>query len=365
MPVDHPNIVRFVDVYEDKRFMYVIMERCDGGEVFDRLVREKRFHESEMIGFCCQIFSAIEFIHDHRIIHRDIKAENFLYSQDGTVKLVDFGLAVTVETPSQSFVDVVGSPHYMAPEMLNRKYSYPVDLWSSGVLLYLMLYGRYPFDGDTDDQILRGVKSGNVNWVNSDFNPSPQVLDFLMKLIQVDPDKRLTPVDALNDPFLRHKSSSEKSDIVIVSEVVTEKLNRSVVIPGKNRRKLLRDSSIENRRNSSILELEKQFTAGMHRGWRKSSGTTSSAPTSPIGINSLRVAKGTTSPVSESKTSTSLFFDLTRNASSFKSVKRASSLPGSRVKFDLNPPEVYVYTDGASGVVKVSPVDPMKQNSTN
>ena len=170
--LNHKNIVTFIEVYEDKQFLYVIMEKCTGGEVFERLIKQRRFTEIELVDFCRQMFSAIEYIHSMNMIHRDIKAENFLYAEDGSIKLVDFGLAVKVKTDTGLLRDVVGSPHYIAPEMLERKYTYPVDMWSAGVLLYLMLYGRYPFDAETDDQIIRRIRAGGINWESPDCTPS-------------------------------------------------------------------------------------------------------------------------------------------------------------------------------------------------
>lgn len=357
--VDHPNVVKFVDFYEDRQFIYVIMEKCGGEDVFDKLIEKKRFKESEVVGFCRQIFSAIEYLHDRRIIHRDIRAENFLYSSDGSIKLIDFGLAIKVKTKNQTFSDVVGSPPYMSPDMLSKRYSYPVDMWSAGVLVFLMLHGRYPIEDDTDEIFHRKLKSAEINWVSSEFTPSSHVLEFLQRLLEPDMHKRITPLEALNHQFLRHKSSSEQSDTVMVSESVADQLNKSVVLPGKSRRKLSHDSPEESTMNFRIQELEKQFHAGSLRGWRKSFEISVSEPSSPKVVKFQHHQKSSIGI--QSKSITRVFERIPESPS--PNVKRASSLPGSRVRFDANPPEMYVYTNGASGVIKVSPTDPKKRNA--
>ena len=354
--LNHKNIVTFIEVYEDKQFLYVIMEKCTGGEVFERLIKQRRFTEIELVDFCRQMFSALEYIHSMNMIHRDIKAENFLYAEDGSIKLVDFGLAVKVKPDTGLLRDVVGSPHYIAPEMLERKYTYPVDMWSAGVLLYLMLYGRYPFDAETDDQIIRRIRAGGINWESPDCTPSGAILKLLQKLLQTKPGERFTPLAALNDPFLSNRVETDEtaSNSIIITETVAERLNSSVVIPTKSRRKDMMYSEAEKKRNIRISELEKQFEEGLHRGWRKSHVLPLSAPSSPRG--------GLKSPLGRQATKGLLGVDHSTMMSSSDSnlgidqaarAKRSRSVPSIHVTFDTKPPDLFVYTDGSPSLVKI------------
>jgi myosin-light-chain kinase len=347
--LNHPNIVHFIDLYEDSQFLYVIMERCSGGEVFEKLVAQKHFSETEVINFCRQMFSAIEYIHSLDIIHRDIKAENFLFAADGRVKLIDFGLAVRVRNRKQLLADVVGSPQYIAPEMLIHKYSFHVDMWSAGVLLFLMIFGRYPFEDETDDMIFRKIQSGTIVWNNDGIPaPSKSVIDFIKGLLQNDPSARTTPLQALNSPFLRHKSSSELSDNVLIPESIADKLIVKVIGPARTRRKELLHSEAERRRSERIQDLEHQFEDGKHRGRRLSPGSSASVPSSPVATSAKR--QPTLGFVGYQKSAST-----TESLSSprYPDAKRSRSLPGSRVTFDSKPPDVFVYNEGSGSLAKV------------
>ena len=353
--LNHPNIIRFIDVYEDAQFLYVVMERCNGGEVFERIVKEKRFAESDVVEFSRQMFSAIEYVHSHNIIHRDIKAENFLLTGDGLkVKLIDFGLAVKVSGNKQYLGDIVGSSYYIAPEMLMHKYSFQVDTWSAGVLMYLMIFGRYPFDDETDELIFRKINAGAINWdYGASVAATTEATDFIKHLLQINPVTRMTPLQALNDPFLRHKATSEKNDYVLVPEGVVDKLSSRFVVPARSRRKELLKSETEQRRSSRILDIEKQFEEGRHRG-RRLSGVTNasySLPTSPL---KRQATKGLLGHQTSGSTISS-----TVSSPRVQASKRSRSLP--HVTFDVKPPDVFVYSEGSGILTKVASTDSRKK----
>lgn len=214
--LDHPNIVKYIGSYHDRSNLYIITEKCTGGEVFDRLLKVKRFSEQEVVSITTQALGAIAYIHSLNIIHRDIKAENFLYASDPrtilsasshnthfpslTIKLIDFGLAVRLKTDNEVLTSVVGSAHYLAPEMIRQQYSKSVDLWSAGVMIYLMLFGRYPFDGNNDDIIISKIRKTKLEW--NIFDISDKARSFLQGLLERDPSLRMTADQALNHPFL-------------------------------------------------------------------------------------------------------------------------------------------------------------------
>lgn len=364
--IDHPHIIKFIDVYEDAQFLYVIMEKCPGGEVFEKLVKQRRFTENDLIDFCKQVFSAIEYIHSLNIIHRDIKAENFLYASDGTIKLIDFGLAVKLKHGNEILKEIVGSAHYIAPEMLDRKYSKPIDIWSAGVLVYLMLYGRYPFDGQTDEIIMRKVKIGGIVWESPNFQSSQKVSDFLHSLLERDAVKRLSATGALADPFLASPPTQEGAASIIVTAPVIDSICEHVVIPARTRRKEMLSSAREKSRSARIMDITEQFELGHFRGWRRSrhaNNTSASAPTSPqvlkpsLGRQSTKgmgllddpsVEQPSVIEVPE-KPTTPPPLPLS------PAQKRSKSLPhGSmKVKFDDNPPDLYLYKDGTAELKKI------------
>jgi myosin-light-chain kinase len=359
--LNHPNIIHFIDLYEDDQFFYVIMERCTGGEIFEKIVKQRIMTESEVADIFRQMFSAIEYIHSLYIIHRDIKAENWMFTADGRVKLVDFGLAVRLPGPKASASEIVGSLYYMAPEMISRKYSFPVDMWSSGVLMFLLLTGRYPFDDETEELMVRRIQSGELVWdIGGQADPTHDAKRFTQRLLEVNPSSRITPLEALNDPFLRHKATSEKTDAILVPEIVTNRLSSSVLDATKSRRSDLLKSDVEENRSARLRILEQRFDEGKHSGRRVSKGSSSfSLPASP------------SKPASPMRQSTKGFLGHQQSSSTMESqlspklpaTKRSRSLPGTHVKFDSKPPDVFVYSEGTGSLTKVGSSETRKRNS--
>ena len=207
--LSHSNVVRFVDVMKDSCHMYLIMEKCSGGEVFEKLLQVKVFPEQEAVDLFAQVLHAIEYIHSLNIIHRDVKAENFLYSSDGTVKLIDFGLSVQLKTDTEYLSAVVGSVHYLAPEMIRQRYSKPVDLWSAGIMFYLLLFGRYPYEG-SEENVMNQIKHHSPKWKHERLSTS--ALNFLQTLLERDPRKRATATAALSHPFICSSDRTTQAD---------------------------------------------------------------------------------------------------------------------------------------------------------
>ncbi|KAK6138326.1 hypothetical protein DH2020_027910 [Rehmannia glutinosa] len=143
----HPNIVTLKDTYEDDSAVHIVMELCEGGELFDRIVARGHYTERAAAFVMKTIVEVVQMCHRHGVMHRDLKPENFLFAnkkETSPLKAIDFGLSVFFK-PGERFNEIVGSPYYMAPEVLKRNYGPEIDVWSAGVILYILLCGVPPF----------------------------------------------------------------------------------------------------------------------------------------------------------------------------------------------------------------------------
>lgn len=219
--LDHPNIVRLFESFEDDSSIFMIQEECVGGELFDYLYRNttsaqngaSAFSERDACRILHQILSALAYCHAHGVVHRDVKAENFLFltkSYDSPLKLIDFGLAAMfnpLEPPP--LTTKVGTPYYVAPEILTGEYSYPVDVWSAGILFYLLLVGYPPFNGRNDGAILQAVKRGRLLFPTRDWSHiSAGAKELCQMLLTRNPQERLNAAQALTHPIFKLYSSS-------------------------------------------------------------------------------------------------------------------------------------------------------------
>ena len=195
----HSNVVRLVDFGCDDDQHYIVTDICPGGELFHKILECKRIPVNESVVLFSQVMRAIAYVHSQGIVHRDIKAENFLFASDGSLQLIDFGLSVRLKSDEEKLSAVLGSSHYVAPEMLKQRYSKPVDVWSAGVLLYLMLHGQYPFEG-SEDHIFNQIKHRHPRIAQGELPDSAVLL--LQGLLEKDPSKRLTAAETLNHDFL-------------------------------------------------------------------------------------------------------------------------------------------------------------------
>jgi len=201
------------EMYDTPTKMYLIMELVTGGELFDRIVNRGSYSEKDASHVVRQIVSAIEYLHALGIVHRDLKPENLLYaneSHDSDIKIADFGLSRIL--PDDALLKTAcGTPGYVAPEVLRGKgYGKEVDLWSVGVIMYILLCGFPPFYDDNVQVLFEQILSGHF-----DFPPtywagvSDSAKDLIRKLLNVDPKKRLTATQALEHPWLRGETAPD------------------------------------------------------------------------------------------------------------------------------------------------------------
>jgi len=197
----HPYILELVDVFEDDKYLHLVTELCTGGELFDLIVAKSNEEESDSACFsevaAARIMhdslNAIVYCHERGIVHRDIKPENFLLATDASdshIKLIDFGLSRRTSSFHRMH-SKVGTPYYVAPEVLRENYTKACDVWSLGVIAYILLCGYPPFHGDNDAQVFRKIKSGIFDFPSPEWDHiSEEAKAFIQSILQLDPDKR-------------------------------------------------------------------------------------------------------------------------------------------------------------------------------
>ncbi|KAK1321441.1 CDPK-related kinase 3 [Acorus calamus] len=215
----HKNLVKFHDACEDDLNVYIIMELCEGGELLDRILsRGGRYTEEDAKVIVVQILSVVAFCHLQGVLHRDLKPENFLFTtrdDNAPMKIIDFGLSDFIR-PDERLNDIVGSAYYVAPEVLHRSYSMEADIWSIGVITYILLCGSRPFWARTESGIFRAVLRADPNFVDAPWpSVSPEARDFVKRFLNKDYRKRMTAAQALTHPWLRDEQRPVPLDILI------------------------------------------------------------------------------------------------------------------------------------------------------
>ena len=212
--LDHPNILKIFEFYSNKESYSIVTELCSGGELFQEIVDKGPFNENYSAYVMFQILSAINYCHNMKIVHRDLKPENILIvdrdkNNYPRIKICDFGTSKMFEKGAIQR-KLVGSSYYIAPEVLKKHYDEKCDVWSCGVILYILLSGRPPFGGDNDKQIMERVAIGKYDLQSSPFNKiSKNCLDLIQKLLIMDPNKRITAQQALAHPWFKDNRSKE------------------------------------------------------------------------------------------------------------------------------------------------------------
>lgn len=217
----HPNVVALKGAFEDKHHVHLVMELCSGGELFDRILERGHYTERDAADLIRTIVKVVAHCHNMNVIHRDLKPENFLLvdkAADAQLKATDFGLSVFFKD-GQEFSDIVGSAYYVAPEVLRRKYTKEADIWSCGVILYILLCGMPPFYGDNEQQIFESVIKAPLDF-NSDPWPkiSEPAKDVVRRMLVRDPRKRATAAEVLEHEWVREGGVA--GDNVIEPEVL-------------------------------------------------------------------------------------------------------------------------------------------------
>ena len=207
--LDHPNILKVYEFYSSEKYVYIINELCTGGELFDKIVDVKHFSESVACNIMRQLFSAVAYCHEKGVIHRDLKPENILIESSEEkdkdffhIKVIDFGTCEILK--KKKLTEQIGTSFYIAPEVLKNGYNEKCDLWSCGVILYILLCGSPPFYGKNEKEIFRKILDGNLTFRHKIWNKiSTEAKNLVLKLLQVNPAKRISAQEALEDVWFQ------------------------------------------------------------------------------------------------------------------------------------------------------------------
>jgi calcium-dependent protein kinase len=225
--MDHPNIMKIKGYYQTNNHLYIISEYLSGGELFDRIIKAKKFTEEVAASVMEQILSAVSYLHKHNIIHRDLKPENICFESphpDSLVKIIDFGTSKKVLT-AEKLKSKLGTAYYIAPEVLAGGYDMKCDVWSCGIILYVFLFGNAPFNARTDDEIFSKIKLGKFKFPDST-NVSQSAKDLITLMLTMNPESRPTADQCLKHEWfqkMRGKSVDFSTELNTLSNLAAFK----------------------------------------------------------------------------------------------------------------------------------------------
>uniref|UniRef100_A0A2P2L944 CROOKED family protein n=1 Tax=Rhizophora mucronata TaxID=61149 RepID=A0A2P2L944_RHIMU len=253
----HNNLVHFYDAYEDHENVYIVMELCEGGELLDRILsRGGKYTEEDSKAVLIQILNVVAFCHLQGVVHRDLKPENFLFTsndENSHLKAIDFGLSDFVK-PDERLNDIVGSAYYVAPEVLHRSYGTEADVWSIGVIAYILLCGSRPFWARTESGIFRAVLKADPSFDEAPWpSLSAEAKDFVRGLLNKDPRKRLTASQALSHPWI-----NDSNDVKVPLDILVFKLMKAYMRSSSLRKAALKALS-KTLTGDELFYLKEQF----------------------------------------------------------------------------------------------------------
>ena len=212
--INHDHIMKMVDCYEDAECVHLITEKYTGGELFDKIIENAStngcFSERKTASIIKSLLEPVPYLHDNDIVHRDIKPENILFEndqEDAAIKLIDFGLSRRHGKGEAPMSNPVGTAYYMSPELLNGKYDRSCDIWSIGIVTYILLAGYPPYNGATDEMIQESTRRGKLHFSDTWMYKSDDAMNFVKCLLRRDPKKRFTAKEALKHPWIRKNMS--------------------------------------------------------------------------------------------------------------------------------------------------------------
>ena len=193
------------EFFEDEKRYYLVTEICKGGELFDEILQRGKFNERDGAVLMKQVLSCINYCHQANIVHRDLKPENILLEQNkefDQIKIIDFGTSLVYD-PNRNLDEKLGTPYYIAPEVLNKNYNEKCDIWSCGVITYILLSGMPPFNGQSDQDIMKKVREGAFSFDDRIWQTiSENAKNFIRMLLTYNVEERPSAEMALTHPWI-------------------------------------------------------------------------------------------------------------------------------------------------------------------
>lgn len=237
--LDHPNIIKLEEVYESDEYIYLVEELCKGGELFDRLDEQPGYHynEEDSAKLINQIVAAVQYLHSQGIVHRDLKLENFLFTDpnsDSGLKMIDFGLSKHMKYGEKE-KDAVGTPYTVAPEVIRGSYTEKCDVWAIGVIAYLLLSGDPPFGGCSGEplrQVRKNILSGSYKYepVVIWSKVSDEAKAFIDEILQLDPSNRPSSRQLLWNAWLQRYKQTKEDDSHDGNESIPDCLQKCIIM---------------------------------------------------------------------------------------------------------------------------------------
>lgn len=253
--LDHPHIVKIYEYFTDEENFYISMEYLQGGNLIDKLEEIDILDEYSVCCIMEQLLSCVHYLHLNNIVHRDLKLENILLEvrRDLDIKLIDFGLATYYK--NKRLIDLCGSSYYIAPEVLDLNYDNKCDIWSCGIIMYFLLSGSPPFLGNNVEELYENIKSCKYKFDSKIWSSvSEEAIDLIKKMIQPDPNKRISAQDALNHKWIKNKKNKK---MTINRETIPDLKNNLKRFLSKNLLQLAFDAFIVH--HSSNVRKEKEL----------------------------------------------------------------------------------------------------------
>ena len=215
--LDHPNVLQMYEFFADDNHYYIVTELCSGGELFDEIINRGTFSERDAALLMSKLLACVNYCHQNNIVHRDLKPENILLEQDqgyDEFKLIDFGTSTRIDGYDTKMSEIFGSPYYIAPEVLGKNYGPKCDVWSCGVIAYIMIGGKPPFNGNNDKEIMKAVKKGNYDFSAPEWESISEICqEFISMLLTLNPENRPTAGQAMEHAWIKEALNESKTKV--------------------------------------------------------------------------------------------------------------------------------------------------------
>ncbi|OMJ90441.1 hypothetical protein SteCoe_7137 [Stentor coeruleus] len=221
---DHPNIIKVLDIYKDPTNAYIVTEHCKGGELLERIKSEGTLSENKVACFMQQIISSIVYLHSKKIIHRDLRLENIMFlskEQDSCLKLVEFGSCKHFEK-NVRVLERIGNPYFMSPEVIVGNFDSKCDVWSLGIMMYVLLSGSPPFVGSTENEIMQSVLTTELQFEGKKWRKiSEEAKNLIRSMLNRNPKERPTAKQILNNTWIKQRADDNVADNIIISSTLS------------------------------------------------------------------------------------------------------------------------------------------------